>query len=125
MTNEAAVQPCQCGDSERAHDEKGKNVQSEEKEKMVVQKSETKEKQNTFRRVKKPRGKQHSVPVVLGPKKRIAEYMEFDDEVEFLKKARMEVDGEEEEEARAKQFTEEQRPEGGSAGLQGQPDESK
>nr|XP_045084657.1 uncharacterized protein LOC123494088 [Aegilops tauschii subsp. strangulata] len=125
VTNEATVQSCQRGDSERAHDGRGKNVQSEEKENMVVQKSETNEKHNTFIRVKKPKGKQHSVPVVVGTKKRIAEYMEFDDEVEFFKKARMEVDGEEEEEASAKQVAEGKRPEGGSAGLQGQPGESK
>lgn len=56
VTNEAALQSCQCGDSERAHDEKGKNVQSEEKE-------------NTFRRVKKPKGKQHSVPLFWDPRK--------------------------------------------------------
>ena len=51
--------------------------------------------------------------------------MEFDDEGEFSKKARMEIDGEEEGQARAKQYAEKQILEFGSAGLQGQPGESK
>uniref|UniRef100_A0A8R7TXG1 CCHC-type domain-containing protein n=1 Tax=Triticum urartu TaxID=4572 RepID=A0A8R7TXG1_TRIUA len=96
VTNETATQPCQHGGSERTHDGKGKKVEIEEREERLVQKSETKGKQTTFRRVNKPKGKQQSVPLVLGPKKRFAEYMEFDDEGEFSKKARMEIDGEEE-----------------------------
>uniref|UniRef100_A0A8R7UTM6 Uncharacterized protein n=1 Tax=Triticum urartu TaxID=4572 RepID=A0A8R7UTM6_TRIUA len=96
VTNETTTQPCQHGSSERTHDGKGKKVEIEEREERLVQKSETKGKQTTLRRVNKPKGKQQRVPLILGPKKKFVGYMEFDDEAEFSKKARMEIDGEEE-----------------------------
>ncbi|KAM0878807.1 hypothetical protein ACQ4PT_034628 [Festuca glaucescens] len=75
-------------------------------------------KQSTFKRVERPKGRQHRQLSLTGQKKRNADHMDVDEGTELMKKARMEVDGEDVKELdTTSDFI--------NAGLQEQPGESK